>query len=185
MNIVIVGKPGSGKGTAAEQIAKDYGNRKVVTGDLLRAERTSGSELGKEIQSTIDRGALVPDAMINDIIEQELSKPIGVGQYYLLDGYPRTVNQAKTLDMMLNISTVIYLDVDDATILKRIKERGKASGRADDQDEETTKNRLKAYYEDTAPVIDYYERLGVLYRIDASKSAEDVYVEIKKILDGQ
>lgn len=151
----------------------------------MRAERTSGSELGKEIQSTIDRGALVADVMINDIIEQELSKPIGVGQYYLLDGYPRTVNQAKTLDMMLNISTVIYLDVDDATILKRIKERGKASGRADDQDEETTKNRLKAYYEDTAPVIGYYERLGVLYRIDASKSAEDVYVEIKKILDGQ
>jgi adenylate kinase len=184
MNIVLIGKPGSGKGTAADQIAKDYGNKKkIVAGDLLRAERASGSELGKEIQSLIDKGNLVPDEMINNIIEQELGKPISLGTFYLLDGYPRTINQAIALDAMLNISVVIYFDVDDSTILKRIEERGKESGRADDQDTEITKQRLENYYKDTAPVVDYYDQHSILYRVDASKSVDEVYTQIKSILD--
>lgn len=187
MNIVLIGKPGCGKSSATKELSKnnDLGNyRKIVAGDLLRAERASGSELGKEIQSLIDKGNLVPDDVINNIIEQELSKPIPLGKSYLLDGYPRTTNQANALDAMLNISVVIYFDVDDSVILKRIEERGKESGRADDQDPEVTKQRLDNYYKDTAPVVDYYDQRSILHKVDASKSVDDVYKQIKSILDG-
>jgi adenylate kinase len=181
MNIVLIGKPGSGKGTACKQIADEFGHTVVVAGDLLRTERASGSKLGKRIQSIIDRGNLVPNDMINEIMEQEFKKESN-NPNFLIDGYPRTVMQAISLDQMVKVDLVLYFDVADDIILKRIEERGKVSGRADDQDIEITKQRLSNYYTETYPAVEYYKKQNKLKTLDASKSAEDVYVDILDIL---
>src|SRR5574343_258820 len=102
MNIVFIGKPGSGKGTAAAKLAKDLGYKLLVAGDLLREERNSGSKLGKQIKKLIDKGNLVPDEMINEIIINEVKKPTKLNEYHIIDGYPRTAKQAKFLDEILN-----------------------------------------------------------------------------------
>ena len=183
MNVILLGKPGSGKGTAGIEIAKDFNFKLISTGDLLRQEKSSGSTIGKQIESIMDRGDLVSDDIINDIIEQELSKPLPIDMYYLFDGYPRTISQARRLDEMLNISAVVYFDVDDATIAERIEQRGKKSGREDDQDSDTTKCRLENYYKDTQPVVDLYENSDRLYKVDASKSAISVYLQIKQLIN--
>jgi|ERR1035437_1101071 adenylate kinase len=184
MNIVLVGKPGCGKSSVTKMLLKDFTHMPIIAGDLLRTERGSGSELGKKIQSLIDKGTLVPDNVINDIIEQELNKPIVFGRYYLIDGYPRTIGQAISLDAMLNIQIVIYFDVEDSVVLKRIEDRSKDSGRADDQDIEITKKRLENYYKDTEPVANYYDTRFILYKVDASKPLDDVYSQVKSIIDG-
>ncbi len=182
MNIVLIGKPGSGKGTACSQISSEFGHKVVVAGDLLRTERASGSRLGKRIQSIIDKGNLVPNDMINEIMEQEFKKD--TGSDFLIDGYPRTVMQAITLDQMVNVDMVLYFEVADDIILKRIEERGKVSGRADDQDIEITKQRLHNYYNETYPAVEYYKMQNKLRTLDASKSADEVYSDIREILLG-
>ena len=145
MNIVFIGKPGSGKGTAAIKLANELGYKLLSTGDMLRSEKSSGSELGNRVKHLIDTGNLIPDSIINEVILSEVKKPIPIGKFHILDGYPRTEHQANFLDAILNIGIVFYLDVSDEIISKRIIERGKLSGRADDQDEsiiKTTYNKI-------------------------------------------
>lgn len=182
MNIVLIGKPGSGKGTLAKQLLKDFKYIHLEAGKILRAEKDSGSELGREIQSIIDKGNLVSDETINDLIHAEFSKPTPIGTHFIMDGYPRTTKQAIALDQMINIQVVINLDVSDEIVTKRIIERGKTSGRADDQDKDIIAKRLENFYSETEQVIEYYSHYNKVYNVDASKSIIKVYNEIKKIL---
>lgn len=181
MNIVFIGKPGSGKGTAAAKLAKDLGYKLLVAGDLLREERNSGSKLGKQIKKLIDKGNLVPDEMINEIIINEVKKPTKLKEYHIIDGYPRTAKQAKFLDDILNVSRVFYLDAKDEVITKRILERGKTSGRADDQDKDIIKIRLENYYNEIKPILNHYD--DRIIKIDASKSVDEVYEQIIEHLE--
>lgn len=180
MNIVLCGLPGCGKGTASDQIVKDYLLTPIVAGDLLRKEKNSKSELGIKISSLIDKGNLVPDEVITELIRKELSN---LKSDCLMDGYPRTTKQAKDLDSMINVDLVIYFNVDDSIVIDRIEKRGKTSGRADDQSIEITKQRLNNYYKDTQPLIEYYKSVDKLFVVDASKSIDDVYKQIKYILN--
>ena len=171
-----MGPPGAGKGTMTKRLVEDFNYKLICAGDLLRAEKASGSELGKKIASIIDQGNLVPDAMITKIIYDEIRKPVGIGKYFLIDGYPRTKKQATELDQMINVQIVLWLNVSDETTIKRNLNRGLTSGRPDDANEEVIKQRLQNYKELSFPIKDYYEKNIV--EIDAEGTVDDVYQRI-------
>ncbi len=183
MNIVLIGKPGSGKSTISNRIISSNFNYKIiVAGDLLRKERNSGTLLGNRIKTIIDKGNLVPDKMITDIIEKEIEK--SSDSNIMIDGYPRTIMQAISLEDMLKVDMVIYFDVSDSTILKRIEDRSKISGREDD-DIEIAKDRLDNYYKNTHPAVEYFKLNNKLKVVDASRSIDDVFNDVKKIMKGE
>jgi adenylate kinase len=178
MNLVIVGPPGSGKGTICNKIINEYNYKLISAGDLLREEKASGSELGKEIASIIDDGNLVPDGMITKIILNELKKPIKHGTFYLIDGYPRTNNQGLSLDRMLNIKKVIWINVSEETTIKRNLKRGETSNRPDDSSVDVIKKRIKNYNEDSAPLKNFYKKR--IIEIDGEGTVDEVYHELIK-----
>lgn len=176
MNIVIMGPPGAGKGTVCSKIVKD-GYNLVCAGDLLRAEKASGSELGKEIASIIDKGNLVPDEMITNIISKEILK---FKDNLLIDGYPRTVAQAKDLDNMIDVSIVIWINVSEETTIKRNLKRGETSNRPDDANIDVIKDRIKNYNRDSYPLKDYYN--NKIIEIDGEGTPDEVYTLIKVLI---
>lgn len=178
MNLVIMGPPGAGKGTICNKIIKEYNYKLICAGDLLREEKASGSELGKEIASIIDDGNLVPDKMITDIILRELKNPIKQKTFYLIDGYPRTKKQAESLDSMLNITKVIWLNVSGETTIKRNLERGKTSKRPDDSSVEVIEERLREYNKVSKELKGFYK--GRLTEIDGEGTIDEVYYELIK-----
>lgn len=179
-NIVLFGPPGSGKGTQGNNLLKNnYVN--IIAGDLLRNEKKSGSDLGNEIASIIDDGNLVPDEMITRIIEKRISEleyTWGETKNFLFDGYPRTIGQADSLDTMVEIEKAIFLDVNEEETIKRILERGKESGREDDQNETIVRTRITNYKRETEPLKEFYKQQGKLIEIDGSKSIDEVYQDI-------
>ena len=175
MNIVIMGPPGAGKGTICEKLTKDYNYKLISAGDLLREEKSSGSELGNEIASIIDKGNLVPDGMITTIILSELDD--NEDDSFLVDGYPRTIRQGNSLDNMMDVSKVIWLNVSEETTIKRNLNRGKTSNRPDDANEEIIKERIKNYNETSAPLKDFYKER--IIEIDGEGTPDEVYELIK------
>ncbi|MCC5946039.1 MAG: adenylate kinase [Bernardetiaceae bacterium] len=187
LNIIIFGPPGAGKGTQSEFLVKHYELVHISTGDLLRSAISQGTDLGKKAQVFIKEGALVPDEVVIGMIEDKLEQNVNV-KGVIFDGFPRTIPQAEALDNLLAnrntpISGVVSLKVSEEELTARILERGKTSGRADDQNEETVKNRVKVYYENTAPVAGYYEKQGKLHEIDGIGSIQEISEQIKNTID--
>ncbi len=212
MRLIFLGPPGAGKGTQAEFICRDFHIKQLSTGDLLRFHRKQGTELGRKAQQYMDRGELVPDTLIIDMIKEELVKP----EYkngYLLDGFPRTIAQAEALDKLLEelnqkLDYVLILDVQTEEIVTRLTARRtckicgktyhlifnppKVDGKCDidggelyqrtDDNEETVRNRLAVYEKQTKPLIDFYTKKGIAYFINGQGEIEKIYKQIQEIL---
>ena len=183
---IIFGPPGSGKGTQAELITDALGTVHISTGDLLRAEAEAGSPLGREVAPLLEAGHLVPDELIERVVEQRLRmKDAASGA--LLDGYPRTVPQARALDEVLEaagrpIAFVLFLKADPETLTKRLLQRAAEQHRADDNPESIAE-RLAEYRELSTPVLDYYRERGVpVLEIDGSGSVDEVHRRIVESL---
>ena len=179
-NIIFLGPPGSGKGTMTNLLKDEMEYNLVCTGDILRTEKKSGSELGKKISDLIDKGNLVPDEIVDEMIQNELNKVTGP---VLLDGYPRTIAQAENLDKLLDSVTVIWLDVPEEVTIQRNLERGKTSKRPDDANVDVIKQRLDNYNKETAPVKEWYSKTGRIVEVDGIGSIPEVLERIKKSLD--
>ncbi len=210
IGIILVGPPGSGKGTQAEELEAQYGFKHISTGDLLRKAVKEGTPVGKLAEKYMREGTLVPDDVIIELVKDALNDT----NRFVLDGFPRNIHQAKMLDELLrkiggNIMYVLLMDVSDDEIVKRLLARRvcpvcgrvynlitsppKNDNRCDvcgvelvkrsDDNEETIRNRLDVYRKETAPLIDYYRDRNILVKIDASKSPEEVFNTISRIID--
>ncbi|MFQ3576804.1 MAG: adenylate kinase [Cytophagales bacterium] len=187
LNIVLFGPPGAGKGTQSEKIIAKYELSHISTGDLFRKHLSEGTELGLLAKKYMNEGNLVPDSVVIDMVEVKVKENLGV-KGFIFDGFPRTVPQAEALDAMLSklnlsISGMISLEVETEELKRRIKERGKTSGRADDQDEEKINNRIKVYLDETLPVADFYANQGKLKTINGIGEIEFIFSEISKAID--
>lgn len=171
-----MGPPGSGKGTMTNKLKNDFPYRLICAGDILRAEKASGSKLGKEISKIIDKGNLVPDQMIDELMFKEISKGIRIEESFLIDGYPRTVKQAINLDAMINVPVVVWLNVSDETTIKRNLNRGLTSGRPDDANEDVIRQRLENFKSMSLPVKQYYA--NKIVEIDGEGTIDEVYQRI-------
>ena len=186
MNIVIFGPPAAGKGTQAKRLVAERNLIQLSTGDMLRAARASGSELGKKVSAIIDRGDLVSDEIVIALIEEQLdANPNAAG--FIFDGFPRTVAQAEALDKTLaarntQVDGVIRLCVDDTALLARVTKRFEDEGRKDDNPE-TFKVRLGNYNDQTAPLLPFYSAQGKLTEVDGMADIETVSTAIARVLD--
>lgn len=179
MNIIILGPPGSGKGTMCKKLVEEFDYKFICSGDILRTEISSNSLLGNKISSIIDGGDLLPDSMINKIVYNEIKKGLRIDQSFLVDGYPRSVDQANKLDQMINVSVVIWLTVPDEVTIERNTRRGRmGSGRPDDSSDEIIRKRLDNFRKTSLPVKEWYNDRVV--EIDADASVDVVY---KRIID--
>ena len=185
LNIILCGAPGSGKGTQSDLIVKKYDLQHLSTGDALRAEIKSGSELGKEIGELIAGGNLVPDHKMIHLIERYLDNLPEDCKGVIFDGFPRTVAQAEALELLLERrqmkAVLLDLFVEEDEVIKRLLNRGKTSGRADDN-YETIKKRLQVYQAETKPVCTYYLRRHNYFAINGNNSMEDTFCQIDNIL---
>ena len=166
---ILFGPPGAGKGTHAGVIAQKYNLKHISTGELLRAEIAAGTELGKQAKTLIDAGSLVPDSVVEGMIENAFDTVKGV-EGFLLDGFPRNLAQAEDLDKILakrgeGVTAVVGLMIDDAMIFERIRGRAVIEGRADDASDEIIANRIKTYHSQTEPLIDYYKKADKYHEV--------------------
>ena len=182
LNIVIFGAPGSGKGTQSARIVEKYGLNHISTGDVLRSEMKNETELGKIAKDYIEKGQLVPDELIVDMLAKVLDSKVN-SKGVIFDGFPRTIPQAKALKEMLNkrgtdVSVMLNLQVEEEELINRLLERGKVSGRSDDN-LETIKSRLDVYHKQTAPLADYYIGEGKHVAIKGMGTIEEIFGRIK------
>ena len=182
---ILFGPPGAGKGTHAGAIAQKYNLKHISTGELLRAEIATGTELGRQAKSLIDAGALVPDAVVEGMIESAFDTIKGVDGF-LLDGFPRNLAQAADLDKILEkrgeaVTAVVALMISDETIRTRIKGRALIEGRADDANDETISNRIRTYHAQTEPLIEYYKAAGKYHECNVDGGT--IEINRTKVLD--
>jgi len=212
MNIVLLGPPGSGKGTQAKMIADKYKVKHISTGDILRDNVRNGTPLGKEAKKYMDAGKLVPDTLLIDIIRDRLAKP-DIKNGWMLDGYPRTIPQAEAMEKIMpalgqKLNVVLNIDVPDNELVERLsgrrmckcgasyhlqfnppKETGKCDVchgelyHRDDDKAEAIMKRLETYHNQTQPLIDYYSKKGVIANIKGSGDIQQIFAEISKDLD--
>ena len=186
-NLVLFGKPGAGKGPQATFLKDKYNLVHISTGDLIRAEKEKGTELGKIAESYSKRGMLVPDEITIKILEEEVERhPNAEG--FIFDGFPRTIAQAEALDDFLEskgmrIHGTLALEADDEALILRIIERGKVSGRADDQDEGKIRTRFAEYNEKTAPLIAFYQTQGKYHPINGIGTIEEITTRLSETID--
>ncbi|XP_028570511.1 adenylate kinase isoenzyme 1 isoform X1 [Podarcis muralis] len=181
--IFVVGGPGSGKGTQCERIVQKYGYTHLSTGDLLRAEVSSGSDRGKKLSAIMEKGELVPLDTVLDMLRDAMVAKADSSKGYLIDGYPREVKQGEEFEKKIAPPTLLlYVDAGKETMVKRLLKRGETSGRVDDN-EETIKKRLETYYKATEPVIAFYEKRGIVRKLNAEGSVDDVFQQVCTHLD--
>jgi adenylate kinase len=186
LNLILFGPPGAGKGTQSEKIIKQYNLIHLSTGDLLRSEIQAGSELGMQAKTLMDKGILVPDEVVIGMIDNKLKEHRDAAGF-IFDGFPRTVKQSEALDALLStynesISVMVALVVDDEELLKRLLNRGKTSGRPDDQNEELISKRIQEYNSKTKPVADYYQAQGKFVAIDGIGDIDFIFDEITRAI---
>lgn len=189
LNIVLFGPPGAGKGTQSEKLIAHYNLLHISTGDLFRKHLGEGTELGKKAKGYMDEGQLVPDQLVVDMVDDKL-KEKNQSKGTIFDGFPRTIPQAKALDELLEnkkmpIAATIMLDVPEAELVSRLLERGKTSGRSDDQDKSKIETRLQVYMEETLPVADYYEKQRKLAVVNGVGTIEEIFERIKAEIDAK
>ena len=186
-NIVIFGAPGSGKGTQSEKMIQKYGFGHISTGDVLRDQIKRGTELGKTAKGYIDNGQLIPDELMVSILADVYDSFGKDHKGVIFDGFPRTIPQAEALKEMLakrghKVAAMIELDVPEDELMKRLILRGKESGRSDDN-EETIKKRLTVYHNQTAPLIDWYEKEGIHHHINGLGELDRIFADICAVID--
>jgi adenylate kinase len=186
LNILLLGPQGAGKGTQAKRIAAEYGIPHVASGEILRQEMAAGTELGKRVKEIYDRGDLVSDDLMIDLIRNRLEQPDTEGGF-VLDGFPRTTVQAEALDSMMsdigrNFSVVFALQIPDEVAFERLRKRAALEGRADDTDE-AIQRRLDNYHRETEPLIEYYRARGSLVPIHGNRTENEVFAEIQSALE--
>ncbi|MCM1489730.1 MAG: adenylate kinase [Muribaculum sp.] len=182
LNLVLFGAPGSGKGTQSEKLIEKYGLHHISTGEVLRKHIKEGSELGKTAASYISKGQLIPDDLMIDILRDELEKIIKDSKGVIFDGFPRTIPQAEALEKMLEemgveLHGVVGLEVPEAELVERMLQRGKQTGRADDN-VETINNRLRVYHNQTEPLKEHYKGKGKYMQINGLGSIDDIFSDI-------
>ncbi len=192
MNVIILGPPGAGKGTQSRRLAANYGLQTLSTGEILRAAAVSGSEIGQRAKEFMDKGNLVPDEMVIEIVAERISEP-DCENGFILDGFPRTVPQAEALDAMLadkglQLDHVIELKVKEEALVARILGRANelaatGQGRADDT-EETLRERLAVYRDRTVPILPYYSDRGLLESVDGMADFDTVAARIDALVGG-
>ena len=183
MFVLILGAPGSGKGTQGKLLAERLGIPKIATGDILRAAVQKDTPLGRQAKKFMDAGNLVPDTLILDLIKAELATA-AAREGAVLDGFPRTAAQAELVDALLaergqRLNCVVLLDVDQEELVRRIRERARLEGRSDDA-ESAIRTRLAVYQRDTAPLVAHYAPRGNLHRVPGAGSIEEIAEEIKR-----
>merc|ERR1712002_876314 len=177
----VLGGPGCGKGTQCDKIVAKYGFTHLSSGDLLREEVASGSERGKNLTAIMESGQLVPLFVVLDLLSEAMIAKLGGSKGFLIDGYPREVQQGKEFEAeILPCTQILYFDVSDATMTERLLHRGKSSGRADDN-EETIKKRLVTFHQHSKPVIDAYA--SKCKSIPAERAPEDIFADVCSTLD--
>lgn len=183
--LLIVGPPGAGKGTQAVRVAEELSIPAISTGDIFRANVSGQTELGVLAKSYMDKGEYVPDSVTNDMVRSRLAEA-DARDGFLLDGYPRTLDQVEALDGMLAelgtpLDMVLLLVVEQEEVVGRLVARGAEQGRSDDT-EETIRRRLEVYAEQTAPLIDVYEQRGLVRRVDGMASIDEVTAALREAL---
>jgi adenylate kinase len=183
LNVLLLGPQGAGKGTQARRIADAYSIPHIASGEILRAEMAAGTDLGRRVKEVYDRGDLVPDELMIDLIRTRLEQP-DTENGFILDGFPRTTVQAEALDSILadigrNFSVVFALQIPDEVAFERLRRRAEIEGRADDTDE-GIQRRLENYHRETEPLVEYYRVRGNLVPIHGDRKENEVFSEIQE-----
>lgn len=187
INLIIFGPPGSGKGTQAAKLVEKYGFLHISTGELFRSEIGNKTPLGLKAKSFMDKGCLVPDEVTVEMLEKKVLQNQEV-KGIIFDGFPRTIHQAEALDQFLTklgkpVSALLAITVDDEEIIKRILNRGKDSGRSDDNDVKIIRNRIEVYDQETAPVFNHYAEADKAHTIIGNGVIEDIFQRLCKVID--
>ena len=188
LNIVLFGPPGAGKGTQSVHLVESFGLIHLSTGDIFRSNIKGNTELGQKAQSFMDKGQLVPDDVTIRMLESEVNKHTDA-KGFIFDGFPRTTAQAEALDAFLReksmqISATLALEADDDILVERLINRGKTSGRTDDQDEEKIRNRFEEYNNKTAPIRTFYDAQGKFYSVDGIGRIDEITQRLTALING-